>query len=124
MSKTRVLIAAALLAATISVPSGATYNASADGTITYLTQMGPSVGFTTGTVVFTIAGQPPNTCQVNGYQQFLISPASVPDVQSRNNMFAILVTAKATGAQVRVAYDNAGGFCDQNSLAVYWLSLL
>lgn len=111
-----------LLAGAISMSAFATYNATAVGTVRFITQMGPGLQYAPETVVFQISNQPATTCS-SGYSQFLISPASVPDAQTRKNMLAILMTAKASGAQVQVAYDNTNGYCDQGSPAVYYLSL-
>ena len=112
----------ALLAGMISTSAFATYNATAVGTVKFITQMGPGLQYAPETFVFQISNQPATTCS-SGYSQFLVSPASVPDAATRRNMLAILMTAKATGAEVQVAYDNANGYCDQGSPAVYYLSL-
>lgn len=51
---------------------------------------------------------------------FAISPATVPDAQTRKNMVAANLSAKLTGATVEVAYDSTGATCDQQMLAVYY----
>jgi hypothetical protein len=112
----------ALFAGLISASAFATYNATAVGTVKFITQMGPGLQYAPETFVFQITNQPATTCS-SGYAQFLVSPASIPDPQTRRNMLAILVAAKASGAEVQVAYDSANGYCDQGSPAVYYLSL-
>lgn len=52
---------------------------------------------------------------------FSVSPNYIADAQTRKNMLAMLMTAKATGSPVTVAYDSNGGYCDQGMLAVYYV---
>jgi len=115
--------AVALLATTCCLaPAHATYNATVTSEVEFIQQMSSSLpGSTPESVSFKLIGQPTVTC--GPFQQFIISPTSVPDAQTRKNMLAILIAAKATGAQVQVAYDNTGGFCDQQMVAVYYLVL-
>jgi len=40
------------------------------------------------------------------------------------NMIALLLAAKASGDQVQVAFDNAGGFCDQGHMGVYYIETM
>lgn len=115
---------ATMISVGFSLSAGAVYNATVDGTVTYVSQMGPGSGFSDGTVAFALSSQPANACQANGFRQFVISPVSVADADTRRNMIALVLTAKASGAQLRVAYDQNGGWCDQNSLAVHWLSVM
>lgn len=100
----------------------ATYNATVIGTVEVVQQISGNLpGYTPETVSFTISGQPTVAC--GSFQQFVISPTTVTDVQTRKNMLAILLTAKATGAPLQVAYDSTGGFCDQGMVAVYYLAI-
>jgi hypothetical protein len=122
MDKKKIALGA-LLAGAISVSAFATYNATAAGTVNFITQMGPGLQYSAETFVFQISNQPATTCS-SGYSQFLISPGSIPDAQTRRNMLAVLMQAKASGARVQVAYDNTNGYCDQGSPAVYYISLL
>lgn len=103
----------------LSIPAQATYNATAVGTIGAIQQMSTSLQYTAETTSFIISGQPSVSCA--NFQRFVISPATVTDAQTRKNMIAILLTAKASGAQVTVAYDSSGGDCDQGMIAVYYL---
>jgi len=104
-----------------SMPTHATYNATVIGTLSFVQQMGPNVGYTAETISFQLSNQPSVAC--GSFQNFVISPTSVPDAQTRKNMLAILITAKASDAQVQVAYDSTGGYCDQGMPAVYYLVL-
>ena len=111
----------ALLIATAIWPlsAHATYNATVIGTITTITQFGTALQFGPETVVFDLANQPTIACPQGAH--FLFSPATITDAQTRKNMLAILLHAKATGSQVEVAYDNTGGYCDQGYPAVYYI---
>jgi hypothetical protein len=104
-----------------SMHAEATYNATAVGTVGYLQQSSPSVGATPETFIFTISPQPSVSC--GGFNYFIISPNSVTDAQTRKNMIALLLTAKASGSQVEVAYDSTGGFCDQGMIGVYYITV-
>ena len=65
----------ALLAGVISASAFATYNATAVGTVKFITQMGPGLQYAPETFVFQISNQPATTCS-SGYSQFLVSPGS------------------------------------------------
>jgi hypothetical protein len=115
------LLSLAVLACLGSMYAEATYNATAVGTIGFLQQSSPSVGATPETFIFTISPQPTVSC--GGFNYFIVSPNSVTDAQTRKNMIALLLTAKASGSQVEVAYDSTGGFCDQGMIAVYYITV-
>jgi hypothetical protein len=121
--KVRKFVLGAVVAGMIPALAFATYNATAAGTVTFVTQMGPGIQYGPETFVFQISNQPAMRCSA-GYAQFLVSPVSIPDPQTRKNILALLLAAKASGAQVQVAYDNTGGYCDQGSPAVYYVSLM
>ena len=112
-----------ILVVTASYTARATYNATATGTVAIITQMGVVNGMAAETIAFTISPMP---AAVPGaqFQQFVISPNSVPDPQTRRNMVALLLSAKATGTPVEVAYDNLGGFLDQQLIGVYFIEAL
>jgi hypothetical protein len=121
MKKSLALLAMAALLL-IGTPSHATYNSTVTGTVAYVQQIGPSIGTPTETLAFALTNQPSIDC--SGFQAFTISPTTVPDAQTRKNMLAMLLTAKASGAAVVVGYDsNAGGFCEAGRAGVYWLSV-
>ncbi len=106
-----------------SVPAQATYNATVIGTIDWVEQVGPNVGYMQDTIAFRLTNQPSVTCS-SGLSGFAISAQTVPDAESRKNMLAMLLTAKATGSQLQVAYDsNANGYCDHGMLGVYYITV-
>lgn len=121
MTRGTVLTLAALFASTLANPAAAAVT-SVDGTVSWIFQ--PVAGYAMNTFIFSLVNQPTNSCQSGGYLQFVISPGSITDTPTRERMFALLLTAKATGAQIRVGYDNAGALCDQGSLAVERLVIL
>ena len=118
-----VISAAALLAS--SLPTQAAYNSTAIGTVGTVTQNSAPVSIITvaETFNFSISTQPNISCGGSAVRQFVVSPNSVPDAQTRKNMLALLLFAKATGGQVEVAYDNTPT-CDQQMLQVYYIVAL
>jgi len=108
-----------IVAAIWSIAAHATYNATVIGTVSTVTQFGTALQFGPETVLFDLANQPTIACPQGSH--FIFSPNSVTDAQTRKNMVAILLHAKATGSQIEVAYDNAGGYCDQGYAAVYYI---
>jgi hypothetical protein len=104
---------------TWSFAARATYNATVIGTVSTITQFGTALQFGPETVEFDLANQPTIGCPQGSH--FIFSPSSITDAQTRRNMLAILLHAKATGTQVEVAYDNSGGYCDQGYPAVYYI---
>jgi len=116
----RATLAVALLALTL--PARAPYNATVTGTATFVQQMSTSLWFTTESTAFGLSNQPNINC--GGYQQFIITPSTVTDAQTRRNRIAILLAAKATGAQISVGYDSTGAFCDQGMAAVYLVTAM
>lgn len=121
MTRYLVSMIAAMLLVPLAHPAHAAIT-TVDGTVTSVSQ--PVGTFSANTIAFSITNQPPNSCQVGGYLSFAISPTSVPELEMRKNMLAILMMAKATGAEVRIGYDNAGARCDQGMLAVERVVLL
>jgi hypothetical protein len=122
MKKLLITLGCSLTIGLTSVPAAAVYNATVQGTITWIDQVGLSVGYAAETVRFVLDNQPNINC--GGWNNFVISPTSIADAQSRKNMFAILLAAKATGAPVLVAYDSNGTGCDQGMPVVYYLRML
>lgn len=114
-----------LLASSLAILSQAhaAYNATVVGTVETVTQMSTTLQYTPETLVFTLSNSP-NATWCGPFHSFVISPSSVADAQTRKNMIAILLTAKAAGGQVQVAFDNAGGFCDQGLMGVYYIVAL
>jgi hypothetical protein len=108
-----------IAAITWSLAARATYNATVIGTVSTFTQFGTALQFGPETVIFDLANQPTIPCPQGSH--FILSPNSITDAQTRRTMVAILLHAKATGSQVEVAYDNAGGYCDQGHAAVYYI---
>jgi len=98
----------------------ATYNDAVVSTLASVQQMSTTLWFGPETFVFTL-DNPPNTTWCGPYHSFAISPATISDAQTRKNMVAILLTAKASGGRVQVAFDNTGGFCDQGFMGVYYV---
>jgi len=127
--KTRIrskMVSATLgLVASLSIPavSTATYNATVIGTVVYVQQDSPSVGYTPETFTFTVTNQPNLNCG-SGFAYFVVSPNSVTDAQTRKNLLTLVLFAKATGGQIEVAYDKNGGFCDQGMIGVYYVVAL
>jgi hypothetical protein len=65
------------------------------------------------TIEFQISNPPTATgCTgaTNGW--FAFSPTTVPDPQTRKNLLAFLLTAKAAAINVLLLYDDAGANCD------------
>src|SRR6185369_6764144 len=108
-----------ILGASFTIACAQGIAGTADSTLTYVSQMGATGN--AETVVFALASGPAINCA--GYQEFVISPGTVPDAQSRKNMFALLLTAKATGAAIRISFSNAdgSGFCESGRAGVYWI---
>ena len=104
----------------IAPQASAVYNATLTGKVTYVQHMGPGVGYVTGTYTFTLDTLT-TSCVSGGFKQFVVSPSTIPDADTRKAFLAILLSAKAAGAQVAVAYDNAGGYCDQGGYGVYYI---
>ena len=71
----------------------------------------------TGYFMFSVSTQPTSGCTSPSY--FSVSAATVPDSESRNRMYSMLLLAMSTGRTVNVGYDNTGGFCDNGYLGVY-----
>lgn len=113
---------AAVLGVTFSLAAGAAYNASASGTVTHIQQEAPSLPSSAETFVFQISNQPTGLC--GPFNFFIISPASVTDAQTRKNLVAMVLMAKAMGSQITVAYDNTGASCDQQFPVVYYIQIL
>ncbi len=122
MKKIIVVLLSIIAGAGLSMPARATYNATVTGTIT-IVQQDSGVLFSPETTIFQLSTQPTVTvgCTIH---YFSISPATVPDAQTRKDMVAAILTARATGATVEVAYDNTGGYCDQQMVAVYYFVIL
>jgi hypothetical protein len=117
-----VALAAALVA--VTVPAIAVYNENITGHVVYVSQSTPGAGYVAETVRFKLDNMPVSPCITGGFMEFAISPSSVSDAQSRKNFLTMLLTAKATGATVTVAYDKfPGGFCDQGSYGIYYIVL-
>jgi hypothetical protein len=118
----RKILATTILLVGFSMSADATYNSTVTGTIATLTQYSTSLSYVPETFSFTISNQPTVSCGPFNY--FVISPNSVTDAQTRKNMVASLLTAKAGGNQVEIAYDSTGGFCDQGMIAVYYIVVM
>jgi hypothetical protein len=117
---------AAVAAATLLVIStaGATYNTTVDGHVISLSQMTSEMGFTDGSIAFSLDGGPATPCVANGLGGFIVSSNTVSSADARKNIMAILLSAKMAGTTVRVGYDSSGAYCDQNHWAVYWVGAL
>jgi hypothetical protein len=123
-SRVRLCLGAILMfAAGISfMPAWGANNAEATGTVTILTQYSTSLNVPGETVLFSLSSQPSVACPYTSY--FIISPSTVTDQQTRKNFLAMLLSAKTTGAQIEVGYDNSGAFCDQGGIGVYLIQML
>ena len=112
--------AATLLMVGSAIPAVAGYSTVATGTVR-IVQQNSTMGFTPETLIFTLDGMSLPSCS----NFFVISPNTTTDAQTRKNMTALVLAAKASGGQVEVAYDATGQTpCDQGMNAVYWLELL
>lgn len=117
-----IALIALVLTGFISIPAYAVRNAQAEGTVKQLQAMGDVEGYSTEVFTFTLTPAP---APVPGavFQYFSISPQTVPDEQSRKNMISLLMMAKASGAQIAVAYDKDGGFLDNRMIGVYYITV-
>ena len=118
------LAAMALFASMTTIPARSAPNASVTGTVQQFFQYAPNMpGVGVGEeVFFSLSNRPSTACISTGF--FAITPATVNDAQTRKNFFAMLMLAKATGAQIQVTYDNTGAYCDQNAIGVYLINLV
>lgn len=108
----------------VATPARSAPNANVTGTVVSLFQYAPNMpGVGIGEeIFFNLSSQPSTSCISTSY--FAISPATVNDAQTRRNFFAMLMLAKATGAQIQVTYDSTGAYCDQNGVGVYAINLV
>jgi len=124
IKKPAVLCLTTLVAAGLVLPARAGYNATVTGTVTFVQQMSTSLtAYSPETVVFALSTQPTLSCG-SGFNNFIISPNSVTDAQTRRNLVVLLLMAKSTGGQVVVGYDTGsapGNSCDQGYPIVYWI---
>ena len=120
MKKTFLLLFAIASGVGLVMPALATYNATITGTISWV-QQDSGVLMSPETTIFQLSNQPTVACPLH---YFGISPATVPDANTRRNMVAAILTAKATGATVEVAYDSTGAYCDQQMVAVYYFVIM
>jgi hypothetical protein len=112
----------AVFAALLALPAVATYNATISGHVISIQTLTPGAGYSGAAVAFTLDSGPPTGCVSGGWKQFIISSASVTDPETRKNLVAAVMMAKATGSTVVVGYDSTlGGFCDQGSYGVYYV---
>ena len=94
----------------LSSTSRAAYTSVATGTLTLIQQQTTAAGFTAGTFLFQISARTTVTgCGARG-GFFVVSSNSIPDLQTRLSILALLMNAYSTGTQVSVAYDDTGGF--------------
>ncbi len=114
---------AAFAVCMLATAANATYNAVVTGSVEFVQQMAADTGsgYVPATFTFRLTNQPNINCGT--FQYFSVSSVTVSDAQARKNILAILLQAKATGAQVQVAYDSTGGFCDQQMAGVYYVVL-
>jgi hypothetical protein len=105
-------ILGAIALASLVAPGHATTR-SVTGTISnVIVEPGTIGAVTTETVTFMISSPPAATgCTANN-GIFAFSSQSIADAPTRNHMVAWLLSAKASGAQVTVVYDDAGRLCD------------
>ena len=104
--KTTLLRCAALIGLTAGIwPAAQAVPTSQAGTVEAVTVYGNLPG----TYVFRMSFTPSTGCANNGW--FQISPTTVQDAESRRSIVAALLSGKASGLQVVVAYDTAQ-FCD------------
>ena len=123
MSRLRTVLALAVLSSVTTLPAFAG-RVQITGTVRTITQMGTNVGYSAETVAFSLANQPTTLTCTSGYVQFIFSPATVTDAQTRKNMLTILISAQARGTSVEVAYDDSNTYCDQGSPAVYYIEAI
>lgn len=76
-------------------------------------------GGTTEVVTITLdAALPATTGCPAGNAGFEFEAGSVNDAQTRKNMLAVLLAARASGAPVTIVYDGTGKFCGAFGFAV------
>jgi hypothetical protein len=119
MRKHLIRVIGALLAVSLQSAAFAS-GISVTGTIQSLVISSPNAPSSDGgtppsaeTVSFSISPAPTTSsgCK-NGTSLFVFSPNSITDANTRRDMFEILLSARATGASVTVAYDISGNYCD------------
>jgi len=73
------------------------------------------------TFAFNLANQSALPCG----SYFVISPSTIADAQTRKNLVALVLMAKASGSALRVGYDSNAITtpCDLGMTPVYFLSL-
>lgn len=120
MKKSVRFLFATIVGAGLSIPAQASYNATVIGIVT-IVQQDSGVLMSPETMIFQLSTQPTVACPLH---YFAISPATVADANTRRNMVAAILTAKATGATVEVAYDSTGAYCDQQMVAVYYFLIM
>lgn len=112
------MFAAGLLAmqASVALAAGATVTGVISNLI--VEEGGVAGGGANEVIAFQLSPAPPFTgCASNTGNNtgvFAFSAASVTDPTSLTDMKTWLLTAKASGSQVLVVYDNAGAHCDPN----------
>jgi hypothetical protein len=111
-------------AAVSALPVSATYNTTITGHVISVQPLTPGAGYSGAAFAFTLDSGPSTGCVPGGWKQFIISTNTVPDLETRKNLIAAVMMAKAAGSSVVVGYDNTGGFCDQGSYGVYYVSVL
>ncbi len=105
-----------MFASATSMASQATFTSTVDG----ITPFGS--GAQPETVAVTFVSQPTVSC--SGYQEFVISPGTVPNDQARRDMYALLLMAKATGLSVSVTYEGTPNtFCESGRAGIYYLTV-
>jgi hypothetical protein len=88
------------------------------GTLTQLSTLGANPNYSgPEVVIFSITNQPTTTgCPATAHF-FSFSPASISDANTRRNLLSTLLTARAAGLTISLAYDNAGAYCDAGGYA-------
>jgi hypothetical protein len=112
-----------LLFSLACLPVRAVNNAVAIGTVDLLQLNSTSAGGSPETVMFTLS-EMPTAVWCGPFHRFAVSPVSVTDGQTRKNMVATLLAAKAAGQRLQVAFDNTGAFCDQGYMGIYYIAVL
>jgi hypothetical protein len=91
----------------------------ATGTVTGVNVNSSTTTGSTESVIFSMNNVPSaaTTGCPSTVAGFAFSSSSVPDANTRRDLLAILLAAKAAGLSISVAYDTGGAFCDSSGFA-------
>ncbi len=119
MSKVKSVFLIVVLGMVMSVPAEAALSW-ATGTVSSVGVYPP--GTLAAETLFALSPQPSASCPHPA--NFALSTSTTTDTRLLNNMLAVLLSAKASGATVQVMYDPAGGCDPTGYIAAYAIWVL